>query len=88
MNFRRNGIELSVRFKPGDRIIYIPDHAKNDRAHPSCQKGIVKSVVVDAETHVWCVFANGCWNWEKGVEQNYTAARCRPDQLVLKEDYD
>lgn len=30
-------------FKTGDRVLYIPNHAHDDRAHPDCEHGIVSS---------------------------------------------
>lgn len=32
-----------ANYKPGDRVIYIPNHANGDRAHPDCMRGTVSS---------------------------------------------
>ena len=34
------GIE---HFEPGDRVLYVPNHANGDTAHPDCERGIVSS---------------------------------------------
>jgi len=31
-------------FKPGDRVIYIPNHACGDRTHKDCEWGVVSSI--------------------------------------------
>jgi len=31
-------------FKKGDRVRYIPSHAKGDGSHKDCQEGVVKRV--------------------------------------------
>lgn len=48
--------------KRGTQIIYIPDHAEGDVAHPHCEEGFVTSV--DAERGVaWCRY------WRSGEMQ-------------------
>jgi hypothetical protein len=31
------------RIKPGDKVIYVPKHAKGDINHPSAERGIISS---------------------------------------------
>ena len=31
-------------FQPGDRVLYVPGHARGDPKHPDCQRGTVSSV--------------------------------------------
>lgn len=33
-------------FTPGDRVLYVPNHADGDPAHPDCERGIVSSIGV------------------------------------------
>ena len=30
--------------KPGDRVLYVPNHANGDRSHPDCEAGRVTSI--------------------------------------------
>lgn len=30
-------------FRPGDRVLYVPNHAHGDTAHPDCERGVVTS---------------------------------------------
>ncbi len=32
---------MSVEFKKGDRVIYVPNHANGDRNHPDCEHGVI-----------------------------------------------
>jgi len=29
---------------PGDRVIYVPNHADGDRRHPDCEHGAITSI--------------------------------------------
>lgn len=36
--------ELCVSdFQPGDRVLYVPNHAHGDKQHPDCERGVVSS---------------------------------------------
>ena len=30
-------------FHPGDRVLYVPNHAQGDTTHPDCERGVVTS---------------------------------------------
>ena len=49
------------KFQIGDAVLYIPNHAKGDRAHPSCEKGTVSSVhdKEDGTQNVWVRYSFG-----------------------------
>jgi hypothetical protein len=61
--------ELTLEdFKPGDRVRYVPYHARGDRNHTDCQDGIVSSV---GHAYVFVKFTREI------------AQACKPDQLVV-----
>lgn len=33
----------TANFTPGDRVLYVPNHAEGDPAHPDCERGVVSS---------------------------------------------
>jgi hypothetical protein len=35
---------MKDRIKPGDRVIYVPTHAKGDLNHPDSERGVVSSL--------------------------------------------
>ena len=59
-------------FKHGDRVKYIPPHAKGDVNHPECCSGVVK------RTNEAYVFVNYIQN---GILQE-TAHATRPGDLI------
>lgn len=57
-------------FKPGDRVIYVPNHANGDRRHPDCEHGVVTSV--GSSGNVFVMYAG------KSVQATY------PSDLVFE----
>ena len=39
-----------MKFKKGQRVIYIPTHAGGDRGHPDCELGTVVRYSTDIDT--------------------------------------
>ena len=35
---------LTEDYKHGDKVLYVPNHANENRRHSDCQKGVVSSV--------------------------------------------
>jgi hypothetical protein len=35
---------LTRDFKPGDQVVYVPNHAHGDIAHPDVERGVVTSI--------------------------------------------
>lgn len=66
-------------FKKGDRVRYIPSHAKGDGSHKDCQEGVVKRVtdewVFVIYDNLMCIMVTG--------EEKYTAAATDPRDLIL-----
>jgi hypothetical protein len=40
-------------FHPGDRVLYVPNHAHGDKTHPDCERGVVSST---NQTYVFVVY--------------------------------
>ena len=38
---------------PGTQIVYVPEHAEGDEAHPDCERGFVTSLSDDG-SFAWC----------------------------------
>ena len=52
--------QLFIGFEPEDEVLYIPNHANEDRRHPDCQKGTVSSVRADkGKAKVWVRYTSG-----------------------------
>ena len=68
----------SSDFKRGERVKYIPTHAKGNRHHPDCETGVVSS------TNKFVVFVkydNADQIMVTGDEP-YTAAATSPEDLI------
>ena len=44
------------KFKVGDPVTYVPNHANGDASHPDCERGHVSSIKPDDDKHVWVRF--------------------------------
>jgi hypothetical protein len=33
----------TANFRPGDQVLYVPNHAHGDTRHPDCESGVVTS---------------------------------------------
>ena len=64
-------------FRKGQRVIYIPTHAKDDPYHKDCQKGVVKST---NEKYVFVLYDNSIMTMLSGNEP-YTAQATNPNNL-------
>lgn len=64
-------------FKKGDRVRYIPAHARGVFNHPDCEDGVVSSV---NEKFVFVKYDNAMGIMVTGDEP-YTAAATRPEDL-------
>lgn len=68
-----------MKFQKGQRVIYVPSHAKNDLTHPGCQKGIVSSVndkyIFVKYDNLMCIMVTG--------DEPYTAQATMPEDLRL-----
>lgn len=70
-------MDTKINFKPGDQIVYIPDHA-DDPDHPDSEKGFVTSVTDK------CVF---CRYWNKynpGQLRTIANSEATPAQNLIK----
>ena len=49
------------KFKPGQQVIYIPNHVAGEREHPDCEQGIVSTVETneDGTQKVWVRYSTG-----------------------------
>lgn len=64
-------------FQHGDRVVYIPGHAKGDRNHPDCERGTVSS----ANEHA--VFVKFDAQLEKFGWEGTTSQGCNRQDLAL-----
>lgn len=46
-------------FSEGQRVLYVPQHAKGDRSHPACEPGVVMRYVDDTLVMVRYLKAHG-----------------------------
>ena len=60
-------------FLVGDRVVYVPGHAKGDRSHPDCQRGTVAGI---SSAAVFVRFG----------QEGTTAQACSPSDLRLEID--
>lgn len=67
-------MELSD-FKPGDRVVYIPNHAYGDRSHADCRWGTVSLV------NTVCVFVKFDEQTSKLGWEGTTSQGCYPHTL-------
>lgn len=66
-------------FSHGDYVLYIPTHARGDRNHKDCERGVVSSV---NREHVFVKYDNAMCTMTTGDEP-YTAQATDPDDLVM-----
>lgn len=64
-------------FNPGDRVIYIPGHARGDRTHKDCEWGTVSSI--GRANNVFVRFDNQVskFGWDGTTSQS-----CRVEDLA------
>lgn len=67
----------------GQRVRYIPSHAKDRLDHPNCEDGVVSSVCTDEE-YVFVKYDNAIMNMITGDEP-YTAQKTRVKDLFWLE---
>ncbi len=60
-------------FHPGDRVLYVPNHAHGDAKHPDCERGIVSST---NEVNVFVRY------FRKDGSPGTTAQATYPDDLI------
>lgn len=60
--------KLEINFKPGDLVIYVPYHAKGNRNHLDCERGVITSI---RDETIFVRFGDMC-----------CSQGCRADQLV------
>ena len=65
-------------FKKGDRVLYVPHHAKGDTKHKDCQKGIVSSTNT---TWVFVKYDTQFYTMLTGDEP-FTAQATAPTDLI------
>lgn len=72
-----------MKYQVGDRVRYIPAHAKGDSAHPDCEDGIVRSFNPDG--HPFVVYDNAVRGVLDTLEkaERWTAACTHPRDLVF-----
>lgn len=67
-------------FKKGDQVLYIPRHAKGDKNHPDCEKGIVSSTnykfVFVKYDNAMCIMTTG--------DEPYTSKATNPEDLIKR----
>lgn len=67
-------------FKKGDKVTYIPSHAKGNRHHIDCENGVVSSInnkwVFVKYDNSMCIMITG--------DEPYTAQSTDPNELILK----
>ncbi len=67
-------------FKKGERVRYIPSHAKGDRFHKDCESGVVSSI---NDEFVFVKYDNAIMIMITGDEP-YTAQATKPEDLIKK----
>lgn len=68
-----------MNFQKGQRVIYVPSHAKNDSTHSDCQNGVVSSF---NNKYIFVKYDNQMCTMMTGDEP-YTAQATRPEDLRL-----
>ena len=71
---------LLMGFKKGDRVVYIPLHAKGDRNHKDCEHGIVSSIT---NKFVFVKYDKPGWKKE-WADEPVTAQATSAEELVLE----
>ncbi len=74
---------MSVEFKKGDRVIYVPNHANGDRNHPDCEHGVICRSDKVNENSYFVKYDNLATKMVTGDEP-YTAALTMAEDLVLE----
>lgn len=72
-----NELIATAIFEMGDRVIYIPMHAFDDRGHPDCERGCVSSIDGNGNVFVRFDGAVGRHGWAGATAEN-----CSPETLV------
>jgi len=65
--------------KKGQRVMYIPEHARSDPQHSDCECGVISSV---GNMFVYVKYDNGEQKMVNGDEP-YTAQATDPDDLMV-----
>ena len=77
---------MDFNFKKGDRVIYIPHHAKGDKNHPDCQHGVVKHTIneqpYDFPSTIWVLYDNKNYGKMITGDEPYTAQGTDKRQLI------
>ncbi|MFA5132823.1 MAG: hypothetical protein WC444_05880 [Candidatus Paceibacterota bacterium] len=68
----------SSDFEPGLSVIYIPHHAKGDKLHKDCERGIITS------TNSKYVFVRFYHCYDGVCILNPTPQACDPDMLIYE----
>lgn len=63
----------TIDFHPGDRVLYVPNHAHGDSKHPDCERGLVSS------TNAFYVFVRYI---RKDGSTGTTAQATNPEDLL------
>ena len=66
-------------FEKGERVRYIPRHAKGNPNHKHCQDGVVKST---NQFYVFVIYDNLAHGKMETGNEPYTAAATRPEDLI------
>ena len=66
-----------LQLKQRDRVIFIPLHAKRDRHHPDCERGMVSSVAPGGTVYVKFNGKIARYGWEQAP-----AEACDPENLA------
>lgn len=71
----RTPIKTVDDFEPGDRVLYVPNHAHGDRSHKDCEAGTVSS---KNSINVFVRFDESVrkFGWDEATSQ-----ACRPGNL-------
>lgn len=63
-------IEAAMKLKPGEPIIYVPNHANGNPMHPDCERGYVERVADNGV--VFCRFDQHMRSIEENVQKMET----------------
>lgn len=85
MNFRANYPEKK-EYKPGDLVVYIPNHAYNDYCHKDLEFGIVSSL---NDSYVFIKIYRNKYHSRTFTEtQSHTAQACKRENLIRQVEYE
>lgn len=67
------------QFQKGDKVLYVPTHAKGNSKHPDCERGVVSSIGISGI--VFVKYDNAACTMVTGDEP-YTAQGTNPEDLI------